>query len=413
MMHYTVEDRFLRYVRIDTQADPMSDSFPSSLKQKDLTHLILNEMEEMGIRAHTNDAGYVYARIPSNTEKKVPRVFFCAHLDTAPDCSGTDVKPLVHRNYQGQDIVLPDDPSQVISPSKYPELHNKKGNDIVTASGLTLLGSDDKSGVAIIMDAFWQFVNNPDLLHGEVILLFTTDEEVGKGTAKVDLGLLGADFGYTLDSGDLGCFESENLSADALSLEIHGVSAHPGYAKGKMENSIKIAAAIIDALPKLTLCPEMTEGKEGFLHPNKITGGLEKTTVDFILRDFETEKLKEYADLIEQITQTVLLQYPGSSYSIKTRKQYRNMKDVLDKHPKVVQYALDAMKNLNIPVKHSSIRGGTDGATLSHMGVPCPNLFAGEQAIHSKHEWVSVQDMQRAVDTIIEICRLVATDETV
>ena len=409
-MHYTVEERFLRYVQIDTQADPFSDNFPSSAKQKDLTKLIVNELNEMGLSSEVNDAGYVYALLPSNTERKVPRVFFCAHLDTAPDCSGTDVKPLVHRDYHGQDIVLPDDPTQIISPSKYPELEHKKGHDIITASGLTLLGSDDKSGVAIIMDAIYQLKKNPELKHGDVKILFTTDEEVGKGTAKVDLKLLDADFGYTLDSGDLGSFESENFSANSLKLEIHGVSAHPGYAKNKMENSIKIAAAIIDRLPRLSLTPETTEGKEGFIHPSKINGGLENTSIDFILRDFETEKLDEYAAIIENITAEVLQSYPGSGYTITVKNQYRNMKDVLDKHPKVVQYALDAMHNLKIPVKHGSIRGGTDGATLSHMGLPCPNLFAGEQAIHSKHEWVSVQDMQRSVDTIIEICRLVAED---
>ena len=409
-MNYTVEERFLRYVKIDTQADPLSDTFPSSDKQKDLTKVIINELEAMGVSCRTNEAGYVYASLSSNVPSQCPKVFFCAHLDTAPDCSGTGVQPIVHRNYQGGDIVLPDDTSQVISPAKYPELLNKKGNDIITASGLTLLGSDDKSGVAIIMDAFWQFVNNPDLPHGDVKMLLTTDEEVGKGTAKVDLSILDADFGYTLDSGDLGSFETENFSADAVTLEIFGVSAHPGYAKNKMENALKIAAEVIQSLPQLTLCPEMTEGKEGFIHPSKINGNLEKATIDFILRDFDTEKLSEYAALLESITQSVLTKYPGSAYKMNIRKQYRNMKDVLLKHPKVEKYALNAMKNLNIPIKSGSIRGGTDGATLSHMGLPCPNLFAGEQAIHSKHEWVSVQDMQKAVDTVIEICKLITLD---
>lgn len=410
-MEYTVGERFLKYVQVDTQADPFSETFPSSEKQKNLTKIIVAELDEMGIKATTNDAGYVYASLPSNAGTGIPKVFFCAHLDTAPDCSGTDVKPIVHKNYQGQDLILPDDPTQIISPSKYPELKQKAGNDIITASGLTLLGSDDKSGVAIIMDAIYRMKTNADLKHGEVKLLFTTDEEVGKGTAKVDLELLDADFGYTLDSGDLGSFEAENFSADSLKLEIHGVSAHPGYAKDKMENSIKIAGTIIDRLPKLSLSPETTEGKDGFIHPSKINGGLEHCTIDFILRDFETPKLQEYAELIENITKDVLNAYPGSTYTITTKAQYRNMKDVLDKHPKVVQYAMDAMKSLNIPIKSGSIRGGTDGATLSHKGLPCPNLFAGEQAIHSKHEWVSVKDMQMAVDTIIEICRQVAEDK--
>ncbi|MBK9258000.1 MAG: peptidase T [Saprospiraceae bacterium] len=409
-MQYTVEERFLKYVKIDTQADPMSDSFPSTLKQKNLTAIILKELDDMGIKAETNEAGYVYATFPSNSDSKTQKVFFCAHLDTAPDCSGTDVKPIVHRNYQGQPIILPDDTTQVIDTEKYPNLAQKTGHDIITASGLTLLGSDDKSGVAIIMDAIYQLKNNPNLPHGDVKILFTTDEEVGKGVAKVDLRKLDADFGYTLDSGDLGCFESENFSANALKLIIHGVSAHPGYAKGKMENSIKIASEIVSRLPRLTLSPESTEEKEGFIHPNKISGSLEQSEVDFILRDFETSKLDEYAQLIERTAQEVLLDYPGSSFEIQVRHQYRNMKDVLDKNPHVAKYALDAMANLKIPITNGSIRGGTDGATLSHMGLPCPNLFAGEQAIHSKHEWVSVQDMQKAVDTIIEICRLVALD---
>lgn len=405
---YTVEDRFLKYVVVDTQADPMSQTFPSSEKQWNLTNILLEECKVMGLEAETNEAGYIYASIPSNTDKKVPVVFFCAHIDTAPDCSGTNVKPLVHRNYSGQNIVLPDDITQIITPEKYPQLLNKKGHDIITASGLTLLGSDDKSGVAIIMDAMYQLVNNPSLPHGEVKILLTTDEEIGKGVAKVDLHKLGADFGYTLDSGDLGCFEDENFSADSLSVKITGISAHPGYAKDKMQNAVKIAAAIIDRLPKLSLSPETTSGKEGFLHPSKCSANLETAQIDFILRDFETSKLDEYTELIERICNDVMEQYPGSHFELIRKNQYRNMKDVLDHHPHVSGFALQAMQNLGIPVKHGSIRGGTDGAVLSHMGLPCPNVFAGEQAIHSKHEWVSVQDMQKGVDTVIEICRLVA-----
>ncbi|MFZ1705117.1 MAG: peptidase T [Saprospiraceae bacterium] len=409
-MDYTVAERFLKYVTIDTQADPISETFPSSLKQKDLTNILLAELKELNVEATANDAGYIYAKIPSNTDKKVSRVFFCAHIDTAPDCSGAHVKPIVHKNYQGQDLTLPDDTSQVLTTALYPKLGNKMGHNIVTASGLTLLGSDDKSGLAIIMDAVYQMVKNPTLPHGEVKILFTTDEEIGKGVAKVDLALLDADFGYTLDSGDLGCFEDENFSADSLSIKITGVSAHPGYAKDKMQNAIKIAASIIDRLPKLTLTPETTEAKEGFIHPNKCTAHLESAQIDFILRDFETHKLAEYKDLLDRICVEVMDLYPGSQYVIEQKKQYRNMKDVLDKYPHVSKLALKAMENLNIPIKHGSIRGGTDGAILSHMGMPCPNLFAGEQAIHSKHEWVSIQDMQRSVDTILEICRLITEE---
>lgn len=405
-MPYTVTERFLKYVQIDTQADPMSSSFPSSMKQKDLTDIICKELEEMGVAFTTNDAGYVYAHIPANIDRKVPKIFFCAHMDTAPDCSGTDVKPLVHRDYQGEDIVLPDDPSIVLTSTQFPNLLNKKGHDIITASGLTLLGSDDKSGVAIIMDALYQLTQDSTIHHGDVKALFTTDEEIGKGVAKVDLGLLDADFGYTLDSGDLGCFEDENFSANALKLTINGVSAHPGYAKGNMENAIKIASDIVARLPKLTLTPETTEAKEGFIHPTKIQGGLESATVDFILRDFETAKLDEYASLITDIAHDVLLGYPNSTVDVEVKVQYRNMKDVLDNHQHVSKTALKAMENVGVKPVYGSIRGGTDGAALSHMGLPCPNLFAGEQAIHSKYEWVSVQDMQKGVDTVLEICKL-------
>lgn len=406
-MNYTVKERFLRYVQVDTEADPMSDTFPSSEKQKNLTKVICEELDAMHVKYQTNDAGYVYAFIPSNNGKSAPKVFFCAHLDTAPDCSGFNVKPIVHTNYQGQDITYPDDATLVLSPKHHPNLNNKIGHEIITASGLTLLGSDDKSGVAIIMDAIHQLVKNPDIKHGDVRALFTTDEEVGKGVAKVDLKLLDSDFGYTLDSGDLGCFEDENFSANAMELIITGVSAHPGYAKDKMENAIKIASEIVANLPKLTLSPETTEAKEGFIHPTRIEGSLEQAKISFILRDFETDKLYEYAEVINNVASEVLTNYPNSLFESKVRTQYRNMKDVLDQHPHVSQLAIQAMKNLNINLNYTSIRGGTDGATLSHMGLPCPNLFAGEQAIHSKYEWVSVQDMQQGVDTVIEICKLV------
>ncbi|MCE2788968.1 MAG: peptidase T [Saprospiraceae bacterium] len=407
-MQYTVKERFLQDVALDTQADPVSQTFPSSEKQKELTRLLCSELDQMGIRYQTNDAGYIYAYLPANVDKSAPKVFFCAHLDTAPDCSGTDVKPIVHTNYQGQSIVLPDDSSVVITPEAYPALMNKLGHEIITASGLTLLGSDDKSGVAIIMDSLYQLVMNPALPHGEVRALFTTDEEIGKGVAKVDLKLLDADFGYTLDSGDLGCFEDENFSANACTVTLHGVSAHPGYAKDKMENAIKIASEIVASLPKLSLSPETTDGMEGFIHPTKIEGGLEKATIQFILRDFQTEKLEEYGNLIKEKTEEVLLHYPNSRYEFEMKAQYRNMKDVLNKHPHVSETAIQAMKNVGVKPVQGSIRGGTDGSVLSHMGLPCPNLFAGEQAIHSKYEWVSVQDMQKSVDTVIEICRLIS-----
>lgn len=409
-MKYTVKDRFLRYVQIDTEADPLSTSSPSSEKQKVLTNILLEELKEIGISAETNDSGYVYATLPSNIDKTTKKIFFCAHIDTAPDCSGKDVKPIVHENYQGQEIILPDDHSIILSQKKFPNLKDKTGHDIITASGLTLLGSDDKSGLAIIMDAFYQMKNNPAIKHGDVKILFTTDEEIGRGVAHVDLKKLDADFGYTLDGGDLGSLEFENFSADRATIEITGVSAHPGYAKGKMESAIKIASEIIGLLPKDSLSPETTSNKEGFIHPNSVEGKLESAKIDLILRDFDTQKLSEQKDYLDKICKKVLTNYPNSKYSITTAKQYRNMKDVLDSHPKVSEFAIQAVKNIGLTPKIGAIRGGTDGAVLSHQGLPCPNLFAGEQSIHSKYEWVSVQDMQKAVDMVIEICKLVAED---
>ncbi|HRG22688.1 MAG TPA: peptidase T, partial [Saprospiraceae bacterium] len=383
-MQYTVKDRFLRYVQVDTEADPLSTSSPSSEKQKRLTEIILSELAELGIIAQTNDSGYIYASLPSNCGAGKDKVFFCAHLDTAPDCSGKDVKPIVHSDYQGQDLVLPDDNTQVLTTAKYPALKNKIGHDIITSSGLTLLGSDDKSGVAIIVDAFYQMIKNPSLPHGEVKMLLTTDEEIGRGVAHVDLALLDADYGYTLDGGDLGSIEFENFSANKAIIEINGVSAHPGYAKGKMENAIKIASEIVAHFPKDSLCPEATDGMQGFIHPNSIEGKLESAKIELILRDFVTSRLDEQKDYLDKVCKKVLESYPNSTYQITVTEQYRNMKDILDQHPKVMDLALKAVENIGVTPKSGAIRGGTDGAVLSHKGLPCPNLFAGEQAIHSK-----------------------------
>lgn len=407
-MKYTSKERFLRYVQIDTQANPYSDTIPSTAKQINLSKLLSKELTEMGVQNELTEHGYVYAKIPANTEKSdIPSIFFCSHVDTAFDCSGTDVKPIVHADYQGEDIVLPDDPEQVISQKKFPELKDKVGQDIITASGLTLLGADDKSGVACIMDAVYQLVHNQDIKHGEVNVLFTTDEEIGRGVKYVDIAKIGADFGYTLDSGDVGHFEYENFSANAAVLKIKGVSAHPGYAKGKMEHASRIAADILSQLPKDHLSPESTEGKEGFIHPSKIEGMLEEASIEFIIRSFETEKLAEYEAIIENTTKKVLENYPGSSYTFEVHEQYRNMKDVVDKHMHIVDTAIQAMKNAGLEPYVSAIRGGTDGSVLSHMGLPCPNLFSGQHGIHSKLEWTTVQDMQKATDTVIEIVKLV------
>ena len=404
---YTVRDRFMRYVRIDTQSDPESIHTPSTEKQKELSRLLVEEAMAIGLsQVEMDEFGYVYATIPSNSQKSVPTIFFCAHVDTAPDASGTGVKPLLHKNYQGGSIHLPDDKDIVITEEAYPNLKKKYGHDIITASGKTLLGADDKAGVAIIMDAANYLMQHPEISHGEIRLLFTPDEEIGRGVAKVNMDKLKAAFGYTLDSGELGHFEYENFSADAVSIKIRGVSSHPGYAKGKMENAIKIGSEIVARLPKFVLSPETTHEKQGFIHPVKMEGELENATLLFIIRDFTTARLAEHEAVLRGIMDEVLRDYPHSSADFEVKEQYRNMKDQLEKNPHVIDYAIEAINRAGIDPVVGSIRGGTDGAMLSHMGVPTPNLFAGQQGIHSKYEWVSVQDMEKAVDTVVNICQI-------
>lgn len=405
--NFTAADRFLRYVQVDTQSDPQSDSFPTTAKQKDLARILADELKQAGITdAAMDEWGYVYGTIPATTSRKVPVICFCSHVDTAPDCSGTGVKPIIHRNYQGQDIVLPHDPAQVLRVSDYPYLQKQIGNDIITASGTTLLGADDKAGVAAIMDMANYLVSHPEVKHGEIKILFTPDEEVGKGTQKVDLKKLGADYAYTLDGGDAGSLEDETFSADGVQLIIHGVIAHPGYAKGKMINAMKIAAHILDALPKDRLSPESTEGKRGFIHPVRIEGIAEKCTIDFIIRDFETPGLKKKEDFLRTLVEETLRVHPNASFEYKIIEQYRNMKEILNLHPQVVEYAREAIQRAGLEVKMESIRGGTDGSRLSFMGLPCPNLFAGMQGIHSKLEHISIQDMNKAVETLVYLVQI-------
>lgn len=405
---YTVEERFLRYVQIDTTADPISTSFPSSMKQKDLGKVLFNELTSLNLAdVEMDEWGYVFATIPSNSSNpNLPTICFCSHMDTAPDCSGTNVKPLIHRNYTGAPIILPDDTTQIITTDKHPYLNEKIGDDIITASGLTLLGADDKAGIAIIMDLAFQLVNNPKIEHGPIRILFTPDEEVGRGVEHLDMKKLKADYGYTLDGAKLGEIEDESFSADAVKVTIHGVSAHPGYAKNKMQNALKIASEFITALPKDKWSPETTQDREGFVHPTSIEGGLEKTTVSFIIRDHITEKLLEYENRLENILKMVMEQYNGAHYEFEVTEQYRNMKEVLRSVPFVTDYAIQAMEKAGITSKPTIIRGGTDGSRLSFMGMPCPNIFTGEMAIHSKHEYVSIQDMQKAVDTLIELVQI-------
>jgi len=406
-LNYKVTERFLRYVIIDTQSDPASTSYPSTEKQKNLGKLLVKELLEIGVSdAHLDEYGYVYATMPSNTDKAdVPVICFCSHVDTSPDCSGEGVKPIIHKNYNGEDLVLPDDNTQVLKMSEHPDLKNQIGNDIVTASGTTLLGADNKAGVAEIMDACYQLINHPEIKHGKVRILFTPDEEIGRGVDKVDIEKLGAYAGYTIDGESAGNMENETFSADGAKLTINGISAHPGFAKGNMESAIKIAGKIVAKLP-LSLSPEGTELMQGFVHPVGIAGHVEQATVDFIIRDFEEEKLEQHAGVIRKIADEVLKDFPNSTYQLQVKPQYRNMKNVLAQHPEIVEYGMEAIRRAGMEAKMCSIRGGTDGSRLSFMGLPCPNIFAGEHAFHGKQEWVSVQDMQKAVDTILHLAAI-------
>jgi tripeptide aminopeptidase len=399
----TTADRFIRYAKIDTQADPASSSSPSTAKQKNLSVMLFQELTAAGIQAETDEFGYVYARIPANNADKKSKIFFCAHVDTAPDCSGTDVKPILHEHYNGGDLVLPDDSTVVISPADFPDLNQKIGLDLITASGHTLLGADDKAGVTAIMEAALFLKKHPDIEHGEMIIFFTTDEEIGHGVDHVNIQKLGADFGYTLDGGPIGSLEDETFSADACTIKIKGVSTHPGYAKGKMENAIKIAGEILAALPKHRMSPESTEDYEGFVHPTRLEGNLEHAEIDFIIRDFVTSKLDQHVAELTSICQQVMDSFPNSNFEISRKEQYRNMKEVLDKHPEVCRRAEEAITASGLKLIKGHIRGGTDGSRLSFMGLPCPNLFAGEYGIHSKKEWVCVQDMQKASEVIIRM----------
>lgn len=405
---HTTAERFMRYVTIDTQSDPESETYPSTEKQKDLSNLLAEELKAIGLGdAHADEYGYVYATIPSNSDKKIPVICFCSHIDTAPDCSGTNVKPILHKDYDGKDIVLPDDTTQVISKKDYPYLKEHKNSDIITASGLTLLGADDKSGVAIIMDMVNYLVTHPEAKRGAIKILFTPDEEVGKGTSKLDLIKLAADYAYTLDGGEAGTLEDETFSADAVRITIHGVIAHPGYAKNKLVNAIKIAGEIIEALPKDEWSPETTSKRKGFVHPVAINGIAEKATIDFIIRDFETLELSKHEERLQSVAEKVLRKHSKkATMEFKVTEQYRNMKEVLDNHPKVVAYAKQAYKRAGLKIVNEPIRGGTDGSRLSFMGLPCPNLFTGMQAIHSKHEWVGIKDMEKAVEVLVNLVQV-------
>jgi len=403
-----VADRLMRYVAIDTQSDASSPTQPSTEKQKDLSRLLVEELRTMGVAdAELDEHGYVYATLPATVDG-APVICFCAHVDTAPDASGTGVMPILHRAWDGTDIVLPDDPTVVISKTEHPYLRERVGDDIITASGTTLLGADDKAGVAVIMDAARYLLEHPEIKRGAVRILFTPDEEIGRGVAAVDMQKLGADFGYTLDGGERGHLEGETFSADAVTVTFGGVSAHPGYAKGKMKSALKAAAHFVAMLPTDEWSPETTEDMQGFVHPMKIEAALEKATVQFIVRDFDTAQLAAHEERLRRILAECLRLHPGVSADFKVEEQYRNMREVLDGHPQVMANAEEAYRRAGLEPVRMAVRGGTDGSRLSFMGLPCPNIFTGEMAIHSKQEYVSVQDMEKSVEVLVHLSQIVA-----
>jgi tripeptide aminopeptidase len=399
--------RFMRYVQTDTQSNPESTSFPSTEKQKNLSVVLAQELKEMGLaQVELDEHGYVYATLPSNTSKPVPAICFCSHVDTAPDCSGTNVMPILHKQYDGNDFVYPQDALQVLSISTSPYLKSHIGKDIITASGDTLLGADDKAGVAIIMQAVQTLLSNPTILHGDIKIVFTPDEEVGRGVEKINMQKVGASFGYTLDGGEIGCLEDETFSADGATITIHGVITHPGYAKNKLVNALKIAGAILDALPKNEWSPETTEKREGFVHPVAVNGIAEKATIQFIVRDYDTATLQQHHTRLKELAEKVVANFKGATMVYEQQEQYRNMKLVLDKNPQVVAYAKQAIEQVGLTPIMENIRGGTDGSRLSFMGLPCPNIFTGMQNIHGKQEWIGVYDMMKATETVVTLCNI-------
>jgi len=405
--YFTVIDRFLKYVKYDTQSKEDSSTFPSDPKQLELSKDLVAELKELGLQdAHMDDNGYVMATLPSNTEKEVDVIGFIAHVDTSPAVSGKNVKPQIHKNYQGGDIVVNKEKNVVIEEANNPELKDMKGFDIITTDGTTLLGADDKAGIAEIMDALNYLITHPEIKHGTIKICFTPDEEVGRGAEKFDVQKFGAKYAYTIDGSTIGEVETETFSADAVVIKIKGINVHPGYAKGKMVNSIKVAAKFMESLPKDKLSPETTEGRDGYVHCVSIEGNEELTTMKFIIRDFVTTKLKEYEAILEDLVKKAVTNYPGAEYEFQVIEQYRNMKEVLDQHPQIEANALEALKRLDIKPIQSAIRGGTDGSRLSYMGLPTPNLFAGGHNFHAITEYVAVQDMEAAVKMIVTIAQV-------
>ena len=407
-MATTVLDRFLRYVVIDTQSNESSPTYPSTAKQFDLLRLLVEELTAIGLSEISMDEhGYVFGTIPATSAKPdVPMIGFIAHVDTSPEMSGENVRPIVHRNYQGQDLVLPDDRSTVLRLTDIPSLGEQIGNDIVTASGTTLLGADNKAGVAEIVAAADYLMAHPEIPHGAIRIGFTPDEEVGAGTKYFDVARFGAKYAYTMDGGRRGELETESFSADAMTFVFRGLNTHPGYAKGRMLNAIKVAADFINRLPKGELSPETTEDYEGYVHPYVVQASVETTAVRLLIRDFDVTGLRAKESFLEMLAAETIRDWPGTSVEFNVEESYRNMKEVFTLHPHAVEYAREAIRRSGLTVRERPIRGGTDGCKLSFMGLPTPNIFAGEQNFHSRLEWVSVQDMEKAVEVIFQLVQV-------
>jgi len=404
----SVLDRFLRYVQFDTQSDESSASYPSTAKQLVLLEALAAELREMGAaEVHMDPHGYVTATVPATSSKRdLPTIGFIAHVDTSPEMPGAGVKPIVHAKYDGRELRLPDDPTVVLRAADIPALAERLGDDIVTASGTTLLGADNKAGVAEIMTAVEYLLAHPEIPHGRVRVAFTPDEEVGRGTLHFDVAGFGARYAYTMDGGSRGELEYESFSADAMTVVFTGFNTHPGYARGRMVNAIKAAASFIERLPKDAMSPETTDGYEGFVHPYTMQGGVDRASVRFIIRDFVTARLTEKENRLAALARDAADAWPGVRLETRIEEQYRNMREVLDKHPHAIEYARDAMRRVGVEVRERPIRGGTDGSKLSFMGLPTPNIFAGEHNFHSRLEWISVQDMEKAIEVIVELARV-------
>ncbi|MGN1072502.1 MAG: peptidase T [Bradymonadia bacterium] len=405
--YHALLDRFTRYVKIDTQSDPESTSYPSTAKQLDLLRLLRDECSAMGLQnVELDPYGYVTATLPANTSGAIKTIGFIAHVDTSPEVSGANVKPILHKNYQGQDIVLPDRNDIIIKFADNPELAEQIGNDIVTASGTTLLGADNKSGVAAIMTAAQYLLEHPEIKHGDIRIAFTPDEEIGGGTTYFDIKKFNAYCAYTVDSSTRGMLDTETFSADAMTLTFEGINTHPGHAYGQMINAIKLVSEFIDRLPKDTLSPETTRDREGFVHPIDVKAGVDSASVQFILRDFDADKLTEKKDLLLSLAQATVDAHPGAAFTYEHKVQYRNMSSVLDQFPDVTSHAERAIREAGLEVRKMAVRGGTDGSQLSLNGLPTPNIFAGEQNYHSRYEWVSVQDMLKSAEVIVRLAQI-------